>query len=164
MLTRHFTATGIVVDDGRVLLVKHAKLGWWLPPGGHLEADEDPVQGVLREVREEAGLDCAVVDQGRFGHPSVGVLPAPFTILVEDIAGDVPHQHIDFIYPLRPLSEGAGAVTARPGEIDGCRWARPEEIAGLHTPPDLPDLVAAVVAHLHHRPSALPASAAANLF
>ena len=31
-------------------MIQHRKLGMWLYPGGHIEADEDPVQAVLRLV------------------------------------------------------------------------------------------------------------------
>ena len=39
---RHFTATGFVVDSGRLLLHWHPKVKAWLPPGGHIEENEDP--------------------------------------------------------------------------------------------------------------------------
>ena len=55
-VTRHFTATGFVVHRGRVALHWHPKVKAWLPPGGHIEANEDPVQAVLREIEEETGL------------------------------------------------------------------------------------------------------------
>ena len=57
-MIRHFTASGIVISDDfdHVLLIEHRKLGCWLYPGGHIEADEDPVHAVLREVSEETGM------------------------------------------------------------------------------------------------------------
>ena len=58
---RHFTATAYVVHDGRVALHWHPKVMAWLPPGGHVEENEDPVQAVLRETEEETGLKTAVV-------------------------------------------------------------------------------------------------------
>ena len=60
-VTRHFTATGFVVRDGHVLLHWHPKIGAWLPPGGHVEQNEDPVQAVHREVLEETGVEVEVV-------------------------------------------------------------------------------------------------------
>ena len=39
---RHFTVAVFVVHDRRVLLHYHRKLGKWLPPGGHIEANELP--------------------------------------------------------------------------------------------------------------------------
>ena len=105
-MTRHFTATGFVVHGDRTLLHWHQRLQQWMPPGGHIEPDEDPVQAVLREIREETGVTAEVI-------PSVPALPfaqpgqlqPPYTILVEDIPepGE-PHQHIDFIYFCRPLN------------------------------------------------------------
>ena len=103
-MKRHFTATGFVVQDGRTLLHWHKRLGQWMPPGGHIEPDEDPVQAVLREIREETGLACEVIAAAGplpFAYPEQ--LPPPQTILVEDIPGpEEPHRHIDFIYFCRP--------------------------------------------------------------
>ena len=49
----------VVVDEGRVLLVRRAReplKGHWTLPGGLLELGESVVDGVAREVREETGL------------------------------------------------------------------------------------------------------------
>ncbi len=54
------TAAAIVVDDeGKVLLLKHRfrpGVGWGVP-GGFLKPDEQPEEGIRRELREEVGLD-----------------------------------------------------------------------------------------------------------
>jgi mutator protein MutT len=59
------TAAAIVVDDqGRVLLLKHrfrAGSGWGIP-GGFIEVDEQPEDGVRRELREEVGLELTDVE------------------------------------------------------------------------------------------------------
>ncbi len=107
-LERHHTGTGFVSAQQRTLLLWHHKLGMWLPPGGHLEANEDPVQGVLREILEESGLVADIIpppDLVVCSGPSV--LPPPVAILVEDIVrADQPfHQHIDHVYFTRALSE-----------------------------------------------------------
>ena len=45
-MDRHFTSTVFVVDLSKeaILLHWHEKVCAWLPPGGHIERDEDPVQ------------------------------------------------------------------------------------------------------------------------
>lgn len=103
---RHHTATAYVVADRRTLLLWHHKLHMWLPPGGHLEANEDPVQGALREALEESGLEVAVIPPpGLLAVEVPPVLPPPACILIEDIVrADQPfHQHIDHVYFTRAL-------------------------------------------------------------
>lgn len=106
-LVRHLTATGFVVWRGRTLLHWHRKNRLWLPPGGHIEPNEDPVQAVLREVEEETGIQAEL-----FGSPPAfpfaypPQLPAPVTILLEPVTdGELQHEHIDLIYYCRPLAE-----------------------------------------------------------
>lgn len=41
---------------GRALLIKHTRLGVWLPPGGEVEPGETPLEAAIRELREETGL------------------------------------------------------------------------------------------------------------
>ena len=100
---RHFTATGYIATKEATLLHWHAKLRMWLPPGGHIEENEDPVEAVVREAKEESGLDVKVIHPGGRG-PFEFTVPAqlhpPVTILVEDIEDPVDgvHQHIDHIY------------------------------------------------------------------
>ena len=116
-ITRHFTATGFIVHRGSVALHWHAKVKAWLPPGGHIEPNEDPVQAVKREILEETGLQVQVLNTGpklRLPYPEE-VIP-PYTIMVEDIYDPVQdfHKHIDMIYFCRPTGE-----TNLP---DGWRW------------------------------------------
>jgi len=53
----------LVVKDGKVLLVKRKyppSAGRWSLPGGHVELGERLEEAVLRELKEEAGVDGAV--------------------------------------------------------------------------------------------------------
>ena len=108
-MRRHFTATGILVEGSRTLLHWHKRLQQWMPPGGHIEPDEDPVQAVLREVREETGIAAEVIPAGPdFPFSTPGQIQGPYAILIEDIPElDEPHQHMDLIYFCRPM-DGAG--------------------------------------------------------
>jgi len=62
----HIPCIGAIVFDeqGRLLLVQRANppaQGKWSLPGGRLEPGETPETGVVREVREETGLDVTVI-------------------------------------------------------------------------------------------------------
>jgi len=77
-----------ITNGGDVLLMKrsqHTRIlpGYYNGIGGHLERDEDPLTGVLREIREETGLTVSNVrlrgatnvDAGK----SVGIMLFVFT-------------------------------------------------------------------------------------
>src|SRR3954452_21991774 len=49
-------AAAILDDQGRFLVIRRADNGHWEPPGGVLELDETITDGLVREVREETGL------------------------------------------------------------------------------------------------------------
>ena len=96
----------------------------WLPPGGHIEANEDPVKAVLREVLEETGIAAEVVPTS----PPVGLrypseVTPPYTIMVEDIhdPSDGYHQHIDMIYFCRP-------VASMNSMVDGWQWVTKKQL------------------------------------
>lgn len=140
-MDRHFVVTGIILHNGRTLLIENAKLGRWTPPCGHLEPDEDPVQAVVREVAVTTGMNCALLAERRFTHTAVQEIPVPFTIQLEDApenGGTV--QHIDFIYVLRPVSD-EDAELPPAAELDGWNWVPVAEVSGLPTAPELPDLI-----------------------
>ena len=109
-MIRHFTVTAFVSDGGATLLHWHAGNRMWLPPGGHIEVDEDPIEAVHREVLEETGLTVEVLPTAAsFHYADPPQLPPPATIMVEDIADhpvDGPHQHIDSVYFTRPAPPG----------------------------------------------------------
>lgn len=49
-------AGAVIRDDGRFLAIRRRDNGTWELPGGVLELDETPEDGVVREVREETGV------------------------------------------------------------------------------------------------------------
>lgn len=133
-MERHFTVSGFLVEDECTLLQFHGKEQIWLPPGGHIEPNEDPVQAVIREVREETGIAAEIVPHAPpFAYSNVTQLPPPMSILVADVQART-HQHIDMIYALRPI---AGADAAAPEQGHEFIWVSEPELesaALLRTP------------------------------
>ena len=98
-----------------------------MPPGGHLDRDEDPVAGALREVREETGLNVELFSPApAYDFTQPAQLLPPVTILVEDVVDhDGPHHHIDFIYFARPLE---GEALRPVPETDSWTWVDADQI------------------------------------
>lgn len=93
-----FTASAYVVYKNTVLLRKHDKFKVWLDVGGHIELDEDPNQAVIREVKEEVGLDVTLVGSTRTFADAKGEIELiPPRFLNRHPAG-VNHEHIDLVY------------------------------------------------------------------
>lgn len=118
---RHLTATGFLVWQGQVLLHWHRKNRLWLPFGGHIEENEDPVQTVLREIEEESGIAAVLIERGpRYPFDEPRQLPPPVTILLERATdGQLWHEHIDLIYFCRPASGIDAVATDRDPSL---RW------------------------------------------
>ena len=158
--TRHFTATGFVVHGDATLLHWHARVNAWLPPGGHVEPNEDPVQAVLREIHEETGLTVDLVPtQPEPSISTISQIAPPRTILIEDVYDDKvgAHQHIDLVY----YCAVAGPLLDTP---DGWIWFAREDLAtarqvanpsgDLAAPPE--DVIALGIEAIDHASIAVP--------
>lgn len=59
--THRVGAFAIIRDDhGRVLISRRSDSGWFNLPGGGVESHESAPEGLVREVREETGLEVAI--------------------------------------------------------------------------------------------------------
>jgi ADP-ribose pyrophosphatase YjhB (NUDIX family) len=59
-MNHRISAGALVVEDGRLLMVRHRKPGeydFWVAPGGGVIGTESLAQAAEREVREETGLE-----------------------------------------------------------------------------------------------------------
>jgi 8-oxo-dGTP diphosphatase len=53
---------GLILDEkNRILLCHRTDIDLWNLPGGGLEKGETPWQGVIREVKEEVGLEVEII-------------------------------------------------------------------------------------------------------
>lgn len=105
----HVTASAIVADgEGRVVLHLHRRLGVWLQPGGHVDADEEPEQAAIREVEEETGIR-ATLWQGS---------PEPIHVDVHE--GGRGHLHLDLRYLL--LAPPGTPLLPPSGESQVVEW------------------------------------------
>jgi 8-oxo-dGTP pyrophosphatase MutT (NUDIX family) len=103
-MERHITVSGFVVHDGKVALHWHRKIGAWLPAGGHIEANEDPVAATLREIREEFAIEAELMRlRPRLEYEGgPGQLEPPFAVL--DCWPEPGHGHVDLVYFCRHVS------------------------------------------------------------
>lgn len=106
----------------------HPKLKKWLPPGGHVEENETPIEAAHREVKEETGLSIILISDEHVwvNQWNAKSFERPFMCLLEEIPphGKQPaHQHIDLIYLATPQE---GSLPDQP-----VRWFTAEEVASL---------------------------------
>lgn len=101
----------------------------WLPPGGHIDDNETPDEAVVREIKEETGLDVELLGSESRPDPADGkvrFLKRPALVQLENI--DDPkgfHQHVDLIYFCRPTG---GKLRLAAGELDCVRWFSPDDL------------------------------------
>lgn len=82
-------AISFIVDDkDRLLMGKRNDNGKWTVPGGHIDEGEDPFEGMIRELKEEAGLDAKELKLVKVGMED-GLLLYLFEIKVD------PDQKVD---------------------------------------------------------------------
>jgi 8-oxo-dGTP pyrophosphatase MutT (NUDIX family) len=108
----HVTASAAILDPAarRILLVLHRKVGRWLQPGGHCEADDATLSAAaLREATEESGIAGLRVLPGIL---QVDRHPAPCNPGVVD-------EHLDVRYL---VMAPAGAVPQVSDESEEVRW------------------------------------------
>lgn len=114
----------------------------WLPPGGHQEENENPLEGLIREVQEETGFDIAAyLPKSIVLDERVTALPVPDYLFEEPIPalGNKPeHIHMDFVYvievpPFTPVFPET--------EYKDMRWIPKKELMSLPTYPNIREVI-----------------------
>lgn len=59
----YYSSRAIIKKDDAILLLYSKKLDYYMLPGGRIERNESPQTCVVREVKEETGLDVHVLNE-----------------------------------------------------------------------------------------------------
>lgn len=120
-------AAALVVDEGRLLLVRRAIEPWrgsWCAPSGFCDGAEHPVAAAEREALEEARLRVRVV--GYLGHWIDEYLPGTSDGM------ETQHCAVSYYHAV-PLD---ARQAARAGdEVDEVGWFAPDELPAELAPP-----------------------------
>ena len=88
-------ARGVCVADGKILLCFPKDRSYAYLPGGHIEFGETGRVALVREMKEETGLDATATDL-------LGVVESSFVQKGE------PHCEINLVYKMEVKSRGEG--------------------------------------------------------
>jgi len=120
----HIVSAGGIVEDGNgnILLVKAHDDGW-VYPGGITEVGENLIDGVIREIKEESGIDATVSHL-------ISVVSSTAIHKWYDGVTDVPTKVMfDF------ACKAVGGELATSDETSDCRWVPKENVLDLITLP-----------------------------
>lgn len=132
--TRPYLAvSAAIVRDGKLLVVRRARQpgkGWHTFPGGGVELGETLEAAVIREVKEETGLDIAV-----------GALIGHRDVIIRDPGGRVARHFV--VLPF--VARWTGGEFRLDEEHDEGAWLGVADLAGLKTTEGLADIAAAAL-------------------
>lgn len=133
---RAFSVAVFCRNAGAILLIRHRRLGTWLPVGGEIEAGETPLEAARRELREETGLE-GVFPAGL----GVDGTPAGMMGYEEHLAGSK-GLHMNFAF----VADVASRTLTACDEWDAARWVEAGDLPGLSCPENVRQLAAIALA------------------
>jgi ADP-ribose pyrophosphatase YjhB (NUDIX family) len=121
---RRIGVVAFIERDGRLLLEQRADFGTWGLVGGLLEEDETVEEGIVREIREETGLETVSVKLfGVFSDPTrivaypdgnvMRLLSVAFTVRVAEGEPRVSHESLALRFVAR---EDLGTLELGPAQ------------------------------------------------
>lgn len=118
----HIVSAGGIVEDGNrnILLVKTLD-GGWVYPGGIVEVGENLIDGLVREIKEESGIDATV------SHLITVVSNTGIHKFYDGIT-DVPTK-VMFDFVCKPV----GGELAISDETTDSRWVQKENVLNFIT-------------------------------
>jgi 8-oxo-dGTP pyrophosphatase MutT (NUDIX family) len=126
---RAFSVAIFARHGGEVLLVRHRRLGTWLPVGGEIEPGETPLEAAARELREETGLE------GRFP-AGLGVSGTPPGLVgYEEHPAGSKGLHMNFAF----VADVPGRSLVACDEWSEARWV--SDASGIDCPENVRQLV-----------------------
>ena len=124
---------GYIFHKDKVLLIHHQKLDLWLPVGGHIKKNETPDEALLREIKEEIGIDAEIINYNDLaveGNAKKN-LAIPFNVNVHS-AGD--HEHCCFFYVCRAINPEKLKINH---EIKNFEWFSKSDLNKKYVPADV---------------------------
>jgi len=122
-------ACALVDADGRVLIAQRPEgktmAGLWEFPGGKVEDGESPEETLIRELREELGIETKEA------------CLAPLTFASHD------YQDFHLVMPLFVCRRWQGLAKGREGQA--LKWVRPAELRQYPMPPADAPLIAPLI-------------------
>ncbi len=124
------TVGACIVLDGKILLMRHKKLNKWLFPGGHIDLSETPDMAIIREVKEETGLNLKLINFSELNQApeEIKKLAVPFHANLHNV-GD--HDHYCSYY----LGTVNNSNFIKNHESKDLKWFNLEEIKVLENLP-----------------------------
>ncbi|HVZ67797.1 MAG TPA: NUDIX domain-containing protein [Patescibacteria group bacterium] len=133
---KHFTISAWILtktEPTKILLILHKKFNKWIQPGGHIEEFENPIDAVIREAKEETGIDISFLKDAIVAGNEVSFLPNADFIMEQTIPAykDQPmHYHLDLSYVVKVDEQD---IKQKELGSDQVGWFTKEQALDLYT-------------------------------